>query len=143
MNSNHIRNLMTAVVFSGLVLPFTGFAHESVDTLHAIPVETLDSRLASPTEIHVQVTDQGVEVKGKLKRKGHKNQSLHGHVDVELLDAIGRIVESKRQSVRRRSGSAKHDHSRDFSVVLPLPEAKEFSIRVRHSTGGDKHEQVE
>lgn len=144
MNINRIRTLMAGVVLSCLMMPMTGFSHEAVDPLHAIPVETVDSRLAYPTEIHVQVTDQGVEVKGTLKRKvGHKRQSLRGHVDVELLDTIGRIIESKKQSLRSRGGSAKHDHSRDFSVVLPLPEAKEFSVRVRHSIGGDDHEQTE
>ncbi len=143
MYTNRYRALITAVIFSALVTPLTGFAHEAVDTLHAIPVETVSSRLASPTEIHVQVTDQGVEVKGKLKRKGHKNQSLRGHVDVELLDTIGRIIERKKQVLRSGGGSAKYDHSRYFSVVLPLPKTKEFSVRVRHSTGGDKHEQME
>ena len=99
--------------------------------------------MAYPAKGHVQVTEQGVEVKGKLKRKGHKNKSLRGHVDVELLDSVGGVMESKKQFVRSRGGSAKHDHSRDFYVVLPLPETKEFSVRVRHSTGGDKYEQTE
>jgi len=67
MNSRYLHRLRGAALFCCLVLPLMGFAHEPVDTLHAIPVETVDSRLASPTEIHVQVTDQGVEVKGKLK----------------------------------------------------------------------------
>ena len=67
MNSRYLHRLRGAALFCCLVLPLMGFAHEPVDTLHAIPVETVDSRLASPTEIHVQVTDQCVEVKGKLK----------------------------------------------------------------------------
>ena len=143
MNINRIRTLMAGVVLSCLMMPMTVSAHETVDTLHSTPVETVDSRLAYPTEIHVQVTDQGVGVKGKLKRKGHKNRSLRGHVDVELLDTVGRVLESKTQSVRVRAGSSKHDHDRDFSIVLPLPEAEEYSVRVRHSIGGDDHEQAE
>ena len=143
MNTHRIHSLVVGIVFSCIVMPMTVSAHESVDTLHSIPIETVGSRLAYPTETHVQVTDQGVEVKGKLKRKGHKNQSLRGHVDVELLDTIGNIVESKKQVVRSRGASAKHDHSRGFSVVLPLPETKEFSVRVRHRIGGDDHEQTE
>jgi len=143
MKTNRIRTLMTTVVFSCLIMPLTGFAHEAIDPLHAIPVETVDSRLANPTGIHVQVTGQGVEVKGTLKRKGHKNQSLRGHVDVELLDTNGRIMESNKQAVRSRAGSAKHDHRQDFSVVLLLPRTNEFSVRVRHSIGGDDHEQAE
>jgi len=140
MKTNRIRTLMTAAVFSCLVTPFTGFAHEPVDSMHAIPVETVDSSMARPSGVHVQVTDQGVEVKGKIKRKGHRNMTLRGHVDVELLDSIGRVLASETQALRTRSGSAKHDHDRDFSVVLPLPDVKEYSVRVSHSLGGDNHE---
>lgn len=143
MYTNRYRALITAVIFSGLVTPLTGFAHEPVDTLHATPIETVGSRLASPTEIHVQVTSQGVEVKGALKRSiSRKRQSLRGHVDIELLDVKGQVIELVTLPIRSRPGSAKHDHKRRFSAVLPLPETKEFSIRVRHSTGGDKHEQM-
>lgn len=127
MKTNRIRTLMAAVVFSCLVTPLTGFAHEAVDPLHSIPIETVDSRLAYPTEIHVAVTDQGVEVEGKIKRKGHKSMSLRGHVDVELLDSIGRVLESGTVRLSPRSGTTKHDHDRDFSVVLPLPEGQEYT----------------
>jgi len=50
MHVHRHRTLITAVIVSGLASPLTGLAHEPVDTLHAIPVETLDFRLASPTE---------------------------------------------------------------------------------------------
>ena len=141
MKSN--RNLMMAVTFSCLVTPLTGFAHEPADPMHGIPIEMVDSRLAKPTEIHVQVTDQGVEVKGKLKRKGHKNLSLRGHVDVELLDTVGRVLKSEKLSILHRSGQAKRDYGRDFSIVLPLPEEEEYSVRVRHNVGMDDHDQAE
>ena len=143
MNINCIRNLMLAIVFSCIVTPMTVSAHEAVDPLHSTPVETVGSRLAYPTQIHVQVVDEGVEVKGKLKRKGHKSLSLRGHVDVELLDSIGRVLASEKLSISPRSGPAKHDHDRDFSLILPLPQEKEYSVRVRHSIGGHDHEQVE
>jgi len=76
MNPNCIRNLTLAIVFSFIVAPMTVSAHEAVDPLHSIPVEIVGSRLAYPTQIHVQVVDEGVEVKGKLKRKDHKNTCL-------------------------------------------------------------------
>lgn len=140
MNFYRIRIVTVALTLGVyLVLP-VAHAHEPVDPAHAIAFETVDSRLAYPTEIHVQETEQGVEVKGKLKRKGHKNRMLRGHVDVELVDTDGQVLESKKVSFSPRSGSAKHDHTRDFSVVLPLPDVKEYSVRVSHSIGGDKHE---
>jgi len=67
VNSRYLHRLRGAAVFCCLIAPLTGFAHE--------PVETVDSRLASPTEIHVQVTGQGVEVKGNLNARAQKPKS--------------------------------------------------------------------
>ena len=139
MNTKHIRKFVFGAVFSLLVMPMTGFAHETIDPLHPIPVETVDSRLAYPTKVHVQVTDAGLEIKGKLKRKRHNNQSLRGHVDVAVIDSAGKVLESKKVSISPRKGSSKHDHDRDFSTVLALPEGEEYSVRVSHTVGGHDH----
>jgi len=122
-----------------LLAPWGVNAHDPVDSMHAIPVETVGTSLAYPTQVHVQETDEGLEVKGKLKRKGHKNKTLRGHVDVELVDSNGQVLESKKVSISPRTGSSKHDHDRDFSAVLALPEAQEYSVRVTHSVGGHEH----
>jgi len=58
MNSRYLSRLRGLAVFCCLALLLMGFAREPVDTLYAIPVETVDSRLAYPAEIHVEVTDQ-------------------------------------------------------------------------------------
>ena len=139
MNAKHIRKFVLGAVFSLLVTPMTGVAHESNDPLHPIPVETVDSRLAYPTNIHVQVTDDGLEIKGKLKRKGHNNKTLRGHVDVEVIDSAGNVLESKKVSISSRKGSSKHDHYRDFSIVLAAPESEKYSVRVSHAMGGHDH----
>ncbi|NOZ55148.1 MAG: hypothetical protein GXP08_18760 [Gammaproteobacteria bacterium] len=57
-------------------------------------------------------------------------------MDVELLDSLGRVLESGTKRLLAWSGTAKHDHKRDFSIALLLPEVKEFSVRVQHSIGG-------
>lgn len=143
MNISNIPTIMVGVLLSCLITPMTISAHESVDFSHPTSVETVDSRLAYPAEIHVQVTDQGVEIKGILKRKaGHKTKRLRGHVDVELFDNNGKLMESKKLLVRRKMGSVRHDKRRKFFAVLPLPKTKEFSVRVRHSAKIDKHEQA-
>lgn len=134
------KNIFAKVILVGCLLsPWGVNAHEPVDPMHAVPVVPVDSRMARPTGIHVQVTDQGVEVNGKIKRKGHNNMSLRGHVDVELIASNGQVLESKKVSMSMRSGSSKHDHDRDFSTMLALPEAQEYSVRVTHSVGGHEH----
>ena len=42
-------------------------------------------------------------------------------------------------SILRRLGTAKRDYGRNFSIVLPLPEEKEYSVRVRHSMDTSDH----
>lgn len=139
MNIKRIHKIVLSTVFSFLFMPMTGFTHEPVDPLHPIAVETIGSRLAYPTQVHVQETATGLEVIGKLKRKGHKSKTIRGHVDVELLDSAGQVLENKKASMSPRIGSPKHDHDRNFSVVLALPEGGEFSVRISHNIGGHEH----
>ena len=109
-------------------MPTTGFAHESADPLHPISVETIGTSLAYPTQVHVQQTDQGLEIKGKLKRKRHNNQSLRGHMDVDLIGTAGKVLESVKVLISPRRGSLKHDH-----------ESEKFSVRISHILGGHNH----
>jgi|GEM_PF-5896848 len=140
MNANRIRTLITAIIFGYLIMPLSGYTHESVDTLHATPVETVDSSLASPTGIHVQVTDKSVEVTGILKRHINiRTKGLRGHVDVELLDADGQVLETVSLPIRHRPGSPRHDHEREFSATLPVPSSGGFTVRVRHNIGSHDH----
>lgn len=140
MNVTRIYTLMTGVFFSCLIMPMTGFTHETFDPLHVTPIETVESRLASPAEIHVQVTDKGVEVSGILKRHiNKKRKHLRGHVDVELLGAEGQVIETATLPIRSRPGPAKHDHERKFSATLAVPSSSDYTVRVRHNIGTDDH----
>ena len=138
MNTKHIRKFVFGAVFSLIVMPMTGLAHEPTDPLHPVAVETIGTRFY-PTQVHVQQTDEGIEIKGKLKRKGHNNRTLRGHVEVEVIDTEGKVLESKKVSISPRKGASKHDHYRKFSIVLALPESDGFSVRVSHSMGGHDH----
>ncbi len=116
-------------------------AHEAVDPLHSTPVEIVSSRLAEPVNIHVAETAQGIEVKGILQRRpNRKKKSLRGHLDIEIMDDHGQLVERSVLPVRMLPvGPARHDHRRDFFVVLTRPETKQFSLRVRHDVGKADH----
>lgn len=144
MNTNRIRILTMGIIFSCLIMPLTGFAHEPVDPLHAVPIETVHSNLADPTEIHVQITDKSVEITGILKRDiSHKRQGLHGYVDVELLDAGGQVIEMVTIPIKSQPGPAKHDHERKFSATLSLPPTGDFAVRVQHHIGTKEYQQTE
>lgn len=143
MSAHRITALVSGVAFVFLgTAALTIIAKEPLDISASIPVETVGSRLAYPTNIHVRVTVQGVEVKGKLKRKRYTRRGIVGHVDVELLDPTGRILESELQSIPYRPGSAKYDRKRYFSAVLPTPETNQYSVRVKHHIGMAAHESL-
>lgn len=129
---------VTSLLVFSLCAPLASTAHEAVDPLHATPVEIVESRLATPKEIHVQETDQGVKVEGILQRRGHLSIKIRGHVDVELLDANGQVLSRATTVVAPQSGSAEHDHSRRFSALLPKPSAA-YKVRVVHGLDEDDH----
>jgi hypothetical protein len=130
---------ITTLLVSSLCAPLASVAHEAVDPLHATPIETVESRLASPKEVHVQEGEKGVEVKGVLQRRGHSSIKLRGHVDVELLDANGQVMNRAAADLSFRSGSSEHDHSRRFSVLLPKP-SEAYTVRVVHSLDEADHQ---
>jgi hypothetical protein len=58
------KNIFAKVILVGCLLaPWGVNAHEPVDPSHAIPVETVETRLAYPTQVHVQETDEGLKSK--------------------------------------------------------------------------------
>jgi len=130
------HNFKTLLIILGLLTtPLTTFAYDSEHNNHGIKVETSDTRLAYPTNIHTFISEKGVEIQGALKRKGHKNNRLRGTIVIALVSADGMVIEQKTIKVRNKSGSAKHDHSRTFSTTMMLPKTKDFSVRVRHILG--------
>jgi hypothetical protein len=132
------RSMVSVLLVCLFAMPLTGMAHDPAHD--SVPVEIEGSSLAEPGEIHVQVTGQNVEVKGKLDRKRHNNQSLRGHVDVELVDNAGRVMDMVTAPIKPSPGPAKHDHFREFTATLSLPEAEDYTVRVRHSIGTGDHE---
>lgn len=141
MKINSKNNLRALVVVLGILFtPLAAFAFDSDHHDHGIEVETVDSNEAYPTKIHAQITDNGVEIDGTLKRKGHKNRRLHGTIMVALVSKKGTVLETKALKIKNKSGSAKHDHYRKFSTTMMIPKTKGFSIRIRHAPGKSESE---
>ncbi len=140
MNHRYRSFTLVATLVS---LPFAAvtMAHEAIDPLHSTPVETVGSRLAEPSRIHVAELPQGLEVKGVLERRAnHKRKSLRGHLDIEVLDAGGKRFDLATLPLRPLpAGPARHDHERNFSVLLRRPSVGTFRVRVRHVSKGMEH----
>ncbi len=128
-----------------VAMPSWSQAHEAVDPLHSTPVEIISSRLAEPANIHVAKTAQGIEVNGVLQRRTHrKKKSLRGHLDIEIMDSHGKLLERVVLPVRSLPvGPARHDHRREFFTALSRPQTKSFSLRVRHNAKYAEHNDSE
>ncbi|MCW9025480.1 MAG: hypothetical protein OQK73_12480 [Gammaproteobacteria bacterium] len=138
MNINQIHSFLIGLFIT--FAPWTSFAEGASDDKQAIAINLEDSRFAYLTEFKINETEKGIEVSGILRHKRHNNQKLIGHVDIELLDSNGQILETAIQSIgNKRSVSRKHEHSRDINAVLSKQKTKVHSIRVRHNVGLADH----
>ena len=140
-----MRKLFVLATLFGLFLlgvSSYSLAHEAFDPLHATPVEIIKSRLAYPGNVHVEVTDKKVIIKGILNRRSNiHRKSLRGHIDIELLDNNNQRINISTVEIKGKPiGFSRFDTKRKFTVTFPLPSEKDFSVRVKHSTKSMKSE---
>ena len=102
------------------------------DLQETVKVITTDTQLAHPDRIQVNKLKNALQVTGVVKRKRHNNQQIRGHVDIELLSANGKVIESKLIELKNNAGSAKHDHMRRFSAMFSMPDSGDYQVAVKH-----------
>lgn len=141
MSKNIFRISVISLFIICFCIQYQVLAHEKTDVLHDTLIEEIDSRLASPSQIHVEETDEGVHVSGVLKRRGsyHRKKSLRGHIHVQLINEKNQVIDESIVAVKRKPAAIKHDHYRKFSVILPMPSTKDYTVRVRHEVKTDNH----
>lgn len=104
-------------------------------------IESVGSPYAYPSQIRVIPVENGLKVMGQvIRRTLHKNMSIRGHVDVEVLDTGNQVVKRKTVSLGPPTIHAKHDRSRSFSVTILETVSKAYLIRVRHNVGTADHQ---
>lgn len=123
-----------AVLIGTIALSITWVsnAHTGFDPLHTIKVETVATDAAYPKDVHVKVTDKSVVVSGIIRRTRHNSIRLRGYVNVSMLDSNGAIIESERRKIFNGHTKVHRIQYSRFKVILPLPKAKSYSIRVSH-----------
>jgi len=110
------------------------------DLRNTIQVETSGTQLAYPDRIKINKVKEGVQVTGVIKRKRHNNRAIRGHVDVELISANGKVMQSKIVKLDRKAGSAKHDHKRPFAITFSDIELnKDSHVAVKHHLSMSAH----
>lgn len=140
MKKTNILLLFKTFLMITVLTPGAALTHEPPDTFHRIKIETDDSRLASFANMHVQEIDQGVEVSGVLLRRvGHRNLRIRGHIHIEVLNKDGRVLDIAKLPLQPGVMTVRRDRNRNFSVTVQVPEEKVHSIRVSHNVGKDLH----
>lgn len=98
----------------------------------ALPVETDAGLWAEPYAVEVETVPEGTVVRGELRQlSSSPRRRLVGHVEIEVLDAEGRVI-AKTNAEPHRASPARHTRHGRFEALLgPLPEAAS-SLRVRY-----------
>lgn len=136
MSKLHKKEFFSVLIAGFGILSINVQAKEVIvpvnDLQETVKVEITDTRLANPDRIQVNKLKNALQVMGVVKRKRHNNQRIRGHVDIELLSASGKVIESKLIELKTKAGSAKHDHMRRFSAMFTLPDSSDYQVAVKH-----------
>jgi hypothetical protein len=101
-------------------------------------IELVASESAYLNNIHIKSVENGLQVTGLVTHQIHQAIRIRGHVEVEILDAQGKIVKQMTATINpQQSEPARRTHSRPFSVIIPGTVSKEYRILVRHHIGGE------
>lgn len=114
--------------------PLTVMAVSLVDSPSTVKIDVVESKTAYPTGIRVTTSKNSVTVTGRVKRKKHTSLRIRGHVDIDLVNSDGMIVEHMMTNLTATSMNIKHNRFSSFTAVLPLPPNTKYTVRVTHTT---------
>ncbi len=104
----------------------------------ALTITTEGNTRAYLTDIVYNTTEDGLEVRGVIKRRFH-NGRIRGHVDVAFVDASGKTLKSGSSKPKRINHSNKHQHRAAFKVLFNELPAGATTLQVVHHIGTEGH----
>jgi len=141
MKNYFIEYTSVLLIITIITFPLLATAHDSTDQSHGIKVETINSNMGSPRDIHIEISNDGIIVSGKIKRLAHRNLKLRGYVDIDLLDEEGHIISHVTSRLSTTLVKASRNRFKRFNSSLPVPPTETFSVRVSHTTRKLDHKQ--
>jgi hypothetical protein len=119
--------LFSMVTLTGQATARTGLA-----------ITTEGNSRAYLADIVYNTTEDGLEVKGVIKRRFH-NGRIRGHVDVAFVDASGKILKSGSSKPKRINYSNKHQHRATFKILFNELPVGATTLQVVHHIGTEGH----
>jgi hypothetical protein len=105
----------------------------------AAPTLTIEVDQSSPLlaqRVEYQRTANGIEVSGRVAKRGERRGRIQGHVDIILIDARGQTLAKQEAALVEFGPSRKNPDWAGFSTrIEPLPDGVQ-GLRVVHSAGG-------
>lgn len=89
----------------------------------------------TPAGIQVVSYDGALDVSGRIEKRYDHRGRIRGHVDVQLLDADGRVLAGRSTALTHFSPSRKDPHHAYFDLHLDQVPPEATAVRVSHRVG--------
>ncbi|MCF7991205.1 MAG: hypothetical protein K9M02_12245 [Thiohalocapsa sp.] len=127
---NHFRGALPATLLVGLCL-----AGAHAHAAGRLVLETEPSPTIAPEAVEYRWSDGALEVSGRVAKQQIRHGRIHGHVDIELLDADGNVLERRSAALTRHLPNRRDPRRASFDKTIDnVPEAV-AGIRVSHRVG--------
>lgn len=88
-----------------------------------------------PTGVTYRWTERGLEIKGRVEKRRDRYGPILGHVEIDLLDAEGRILARHSDALQHFSPRRQNPNWASFRTVVETHSADVAQICVRHAVG--------
>jgi hypothetical protein len=89
----------------------------------------------TPAGIEIVRDNGALDVSGRIEKRYERRGRIQGHVDVQLLDADGRVLVGRSTALTHFSPSRKDPHHAYFQMRLDQVPADVAAVRVSHRVG--------
>jgi hypothetical protein len=89
----------------------------------------------TPAGIQVVPDNGALDVSGRIEKRYDHRGRIRGHVDVQLLDADGRVLAGRSTALTHFSPSRKDPHHAYFQLHLDQVPPAAVAVRVSHRVG--------
>lgn len=94
-----------------------------------ITVERVESKRSRIGMVYVTEANEGIEIRGEIRRRSNSRGPIPGHMDIELIRYDGQSISKSYAKYSRRNHKAK---TAKFKLKLDAAPKENYIIRVAH-----------
>lgn len=103
----------------------------------ALAIELDESSLITPADVTYRWTTEGLEIERRVVKRRDRYGRILGHVELDLLDASGRILSHHAAALQRFSPRRKDPDWASFRTLIEAVPPGVARLRVRHRVGSN------